>query len=274
MITLSKLGRLEEGTRLRKYERLFHQMAVQSMTPSESFDRAYAGALAGALACDPSARIDDTLRTAARSLSVSCLAHQCDPVVLGHRCADLSLMLVNLLGLDQADWDLTERSNGSLDASQRTLFPITVVADRLRSPFNLGSLFRTADSFGVSEILVVQPSADPRHQRAQRSARGCTETVSWRALDSDAVLALLIERPVFALETGGTPLQDFRFPHEGVVIVGSEELGTSPQLLRLSDASLGRVSIPLAGTKGSLNVSVAFGILMQAWFSSLSHVVR
>ncbi len=50
-------------------------------------------------------------------------------------------------------------------------------------------------------------------------------------------------------------------------MVGSEELGVSPELLALADASLGRVSIPLAGTKGSLNVSVAAGILLHTWFS-------
>ncbi len=47
--------------------------------------------------------------------------------------------------------------------------------------------------------------------------------------------------------------------------MGSEELGLSPEALRLADASAGRVSIPLAGAKRSLNVSVAFGILMHAW---------
>jgi TrmH family RNA methyltransferase len=49
------------------------------------------------------------------------------------------------------------------------------------------------------------------------------------------------------------------------MIVGSEELGVSPEALRKADASLGRVSIPTIGAKGSLNVAVAFGIAMQSW---------
>jgi len=49
------------------------------------------------------------------------------------------------------------------------------------------------------------------------------------------------------------------------MIIGSEELGVSPRALAVADASLGRVSIPCYGSKASLNVSVAFGIAVQAW---------
>jgi len=74
---------------------------------------------------------------------------------------------------------------------------------------------------------------------------------------------------LFALELGGTPLDQFSFPSSGIVLLGSEELGLSPEALELADRGLGRVSIPLVGAKKSLNVAVAFGILMEAWRSSL-----
>ena len=74
---------------------------------------------------------------------------------------------------------------------------------------------------------------------------------------------------VFALELGGRDIGTFPFPAAGTVLVGSEELGLSPEALRLAEASLGRVSIPLAGAKRSLNVSVAFGILMHRWHEAL-----
>jgi TrmH family RNA methyltransferase len=67
------------------------------------------------------------------------------------------------------------------------------------------------------------------------------------------------------METGGVPLEEFPFPRRAVLIVGSEELGVSPRGLAAADASLGRVSIVTFGAKGSLNVSAAFGIAMQAW---------
>ena len=78
-----------------------------------------------------------------------------------------------------------------------------------------------------------------------------------------------LECPVFALESGGTKLTEFDFPDKGIMIVGSEELGVSPESLAVADASLGRVSIPIYGAKGSLNASVAFGIAMQAWSEKL-----
>ena len=73
--------------------------------------------------------------------------------------------------------------------------------------------------------------------------------------------------PVFALETGGTPIKDFIFPQKGIVIIGSEELGISPEALAQADH--GTVTVPMTGIKASLNVGVAFGILMHAWTQSM-----
>ena len=62
-------------------------------------------------------------------------------------------------------------------------------------------------------------------------------------------------------------LGDFVFPERGTVIIGSEELGVSPEAL--ARATYGRVTIPMTGLKASLNVGVAFGILMQAWTDAI-----
>ena len=69
----------------------------------------------------------------------------------------------------------------------------------------------------------------------------------------------------FALEVGGIPVESFKFPENGIVIIGNEELGVSPQLLKLADSSGGRTGIRMFGKKGSINAGVAFGILMHAW---------
>jgi TrmH family RNA methyltransferase len=97
---------------------------------------------------------------------------------------------------------------------------------------------------------------------------GCVAILPWERLSAglDAALA----GPCFALETGGRALKNFPFPPRGVMILGSEELGVSPPALALADSSLGRLSIPTWGAKGSLNVSVAFGIAMQAWAAALA----
>jgi TrmH family RNA methyltransferase len=96
---------------------------------------------------------------------------------------------------------------------------------------------------------------------------GCVDVVSWEREDLFPLSGepRELDCPVFALETGGVPLAQFKFPQRGILIAGSEELGVSPRALAAADASLGRVSIPCYGAKASLNVSVAFGIALQAW---------
>jgi TrmH family RNA methyltransferase len=85
-----------------------------------------------------------------------------------------------------------------------------------------------------------------------------------------APLAALNGKPaIFALETGGTTLTEFRFPPAGLILIGSEELGLSPEALALAQNSQGRVSIPMSGAKRSLNVAVAFGIVMWHWSSAV-----
>lgn len=147
---------------------------------------------------------------------------------------------------------------------KRDFFPgVCVYAEDIRSPFNLGSIFRTAEAMGAENVYLSPLCVDPAHPRAVRSAMGCIEAIKWerRTLKE-------LPDPVFVLETGGTPIDEFSFPREGVCIIGSEELGASPEALHR--AAYGKVSIPMKGMKASLNVGVAFGILMQKWCEALT----
>jgi len=174
--------------------------------------------------------------------------------------------LLATLGEDSADWDFRVPGTGRLDASARRVFPFTVYLEGLRSPFNVGSIFRSAECFGVREILLAPGSASPEHPRAKRSGMGSAEVLGWRFAPPEVLAGL---PNVFALELGGTPVDEFEFPEEGVCIVGNEELGVSPALRTLAGKSAGVVSLPLYGAKGSLNASVAFGILMFAWTTAV-----
>jgi len=184
---------------------------------------------------------------------------------------DARHLLLAETGRSQADWDFFD-GNGRLDPARRHVFPgMCVYLDDIRSPFNVGAMFRSAESFGAEKVFISPFCADPNHVRAQRTAMGCVEVLPW---ERKGLFAAQAERPelcgpVFALETGGTALAEFAFPRQGLLVAGSEELGVSPQALAAADASLGRVSIPCYGAKGSLNVSVAFGIAMQAWAANL-----
>ena len=181
-------------------------------------------------------------------------------------------------GKDQSDWDFTG-SDGHLDPQKRQIIDgMIVYMEDIRSPFNIGAMFRTAESFGVEKIILSPFCADPRHKRAERTAMGCTSIIPWERKElfasdnDDSELDAEPQIPVFALETGGIPIAEFPFPRRGIMITGSEELGVSPRALSAADASLGRVSIPCYGTKASLNVSTAFGIALHAWRESISNI--
>ena len=149
----------------------------------------------------------------------------------------------------------------------RPFYPgIYVYAEDIRAPFNLGSIFRTAEAFGAEKMLLSEGCVSPEQPRAQRSAMGCTDFLPWEYCPLEALPADL---PVFALETGGTSITSFSFPKQGIVLLGSEELGLSAEALK--SVSAGIVSIPMKGIKASLNVAVAFGILMQYWTASLKN---
>ncbi|MDR1126880.1 MAG: TrmH family RNA methyltransferase [Treponema sp.] len=168
-------------------------------------------------------------------------------------------------GRTPADWDFLDAEN-KLDREKRTVFKgVWVYLEDVRSPFNIGSVFRIAESFGVEKIFLSRFAADPRHKRAERTAMGCVDAVKWERGEPPWE-----QTSVFALETGGVPLEEFAFPQNGVMIIGSEELGVSPQSLARANTSLGRASIPLFGAKASLNASTAFAIAMYTWAKSLA----
>ncbi len=144
------------------------------------------------------------------------------------------------------------------------MVPVSVYLEEVRSPFNVGAMFRTAEAFGVERLLLSPQTASPLHPRAVKTARGAAEVLPWEVAGLEALSA---RAGIVALELNGVPLERFRFPNRGVLLVGSEELGLSPEALALADA--GRVSIPMAGAKRSLNVAVAFGIVLQAWVARL-----
>ena len=179
--------------------------------------------------------------------------------------------LLAIIGTLPAEWDLVIAPHASpFDKNgtvrERDFYTgMCVYAEDIRSPFNLGSIFRSAEAFGVDKVYLSPFCTDPRQTRALRSGMGCIEMLGW---ERKTLSDLPHELPVFALETGGTPISEFVFPKRGICLIGSEELGLSPQAL--ARAEYGRVSIPMKGLKASLNVGVAFGVLLASWTQSVA----
>jgi RNA methyltransferase, TrmH family len=269
MFPVSKLGELSPRTRARKVARILQAMEVDAAA-GHAYDTAYLRALADLLSRDaerPDA--DPNVRVAVAALSAALddrRPEEASPRAILRATNGLRHALLAAAGAEPAEWDLVSPETGLLDRAGVRVLPMDVYLDDLRSPFNVGSIFRTAEAMGARRVLLSPRTPLPTLPRAERTALGSTRVLPWEVTGLDA---LTDRAGVFALETGGIPLAEFPFPAEGVVILGSEELGVSPEGLAAAERGLGRVSIPLAGAKRSLNVSVAFGILMQAWAAAL-----
>lgn len=154
--------------------------------------------------------------------------------------------------------------------------PLIVVLDDVRSMYNVGSVFRTADAFRVEAIYLCGITAQPPHAEIHKTALGAEDTVAWRHFPTalEAVDELKREGyTVYAVEQceGSVMLQDFTVEPDvkGVaIILGNEVKGVHQDVVNASD---GCIEIPQFGTKHSLNVSTAAGIVMWEVLHSLWH---
>lgn len=167
--------------------------------------------------------------------------------------------------------------------------PLVVVLDDVRSLYNVGSVFRTADAFRVEAVYLCGITATPPHPEIHKTALGGEDSVDWRyfANTEDAVRELRsqgyfvysieqvegstklqhlgqeLPAPDFSpMESGGSPSSAPPRPalrQPCAVIFGNEVKGVKQQVVDLSDGCL---EIPQFGTKHSLNVSVTAGIVI------------
>ncbi len=148
--------------------------------------------------------------------------------------------------------------------------PVRAVLDNLRSAWNVGSLFRTADAAGFQHLHLCGITPTPPHEGIAKTALGAEQVVPW-SYHPDAVDVLERLRwegwTLWALETEGEPWHlDMAVPDTPLaVVVGNERAGIDPHALALCHRV---VTLPMRGVKRSLNVTVAFGIL-AFWLSTL-----
>lgn len=272
MITIRKLQSLPEETRLRKMLRLLHHCGVE-LRSGRSISSSYlldllrllreTGKYGGIL----HSQID----ALTRALSTVSSEHSHEKLI--RCCSNLQAGLERVLGEEPAEWDLLPPLNADTETPEpvkRETLPLKVFLEDIRSPFNVGSLFRTAEAFGVEQILLSPATPLPTHKRSRRSAMGTVNAVPWEVMSLDLFLENEGTNNLIALEKGGTSVDSFVFPRSGTVIIGSEELGVSSRALEAAEKSCGRVTIPMLGIKNSLNVAVAFGIVMYRWYSVLT----
>ena len=141
--------------------------------------------------------------------------------------------------------------------------PVYALLDNVRSVWNVGSMFRTADAAGLAGLYLAGMTATPPRPDMEKTALGATRTVPWDYwADPLAAVARLQEAGValVALERAADAADWREFPCDFPLcfVVGHEVRGVAPALLARADRV---VEIPMAGAKHSLNVAVSFGLL-------------
>lgn len=152
--------------------------------------------------------------------------------------------------------------------------PLILVADNVRSMYNIGSMFRTSDAFLVQEIILGGISGCPPHPEITKTALGAEDTVAWRHVDDTLAECLRLRASgatICVLEQthGSIPLQDYH-PAQGagpyVLVVGNEVEGVDQKIVDIADVAL---EIPQCGVKHSLNVSSSAAIALFQFFTAL-----
>ncbi|RLC52744.1 MAG: TrmH family RNA methyltransferase [Candidatus Cloacimonadota bacterium] len=140
--------------------------------------------------------------------------------------------------------------------------PLFLILDNLRSSFNVGSIFRTAECFGISELLLCGYTPTPGNPKVCKTAMGTEKMVKWQHFETlEKAIEFLRKKKiaVYALETTSNAknISQIKFPKPLAIILGNEALGISKKTLLTVDEI---VQIPLSGWKNSLNVGVSAAI--------------
>ena len=148
------------------------------------------------------------------------------------------------------------------EIEQEGRFPISAVAENIRSLFNVGSIFRTSDAARVEMLYLTGFTGQPPRNEISKTALGAEQSVPWEYHRRSLELIQNLKskgKTVVVLEHTDSGrdfrMVDYHFPI--VLVVGNEVDGVSDEVVRMADLA---IEIPMYGIKQSLNVSVAYGI--------------
>ncbi len=166
--------------------------------------------------------------------------------------------------LTMEELGLTHANHGAGTAKRR----IRVILEDVRSRHNVGSVFRTADAFGVEGVVLCGHTPQPPHREIEKTALGATLFVPWvHAEDaaaevhkarSEGFQVLAVEQTLRARALGNDMGSE---DHPIALVFGNELNGVSQDVIEACD---GCVVIPQHGTKHSLNISVCAGVVL--WY--------
>ena len=156
--------------------------------------------------------------------------------------------------------------------------PITIVLDNIRSALNVGSVFRTADAFLIENIILCGITIIPPNKDIRKVALGATNSVNWQFERNTLEAVSVLKKNgyhIMGVEQAdkSSMLDNFSLPNKPLaIIMGNEVNGVSEDVIKLCDDV---IEIPQFGTKNSLNVSVATGIVIwELWRKINSQLIQ
>jgi TrmH family RNA methyltransferase len=138
---------------------------------------------------------------------------------------------------------------------------LTLVLDRIQDPGNLGTIIRTCDWFGVTEIVCSADTVDVFNSKVVQSAMGSILRVHVYYTELTDFIRLHKDMPSYAAVLGGTSIHEIDVKQPAFLIIGNESTGISNELLQLNPF---QISIPKIGKAESLNAAVAASIILSA----------
>jgi len=163
--------------------------------------------------------------------------------------------------LDRVPYRATEQASAYEGI---TRLPVTILLDNVRSLYNVGAFFRTADGAAIEKLLLCGITGRPPKNEISKTALGAEETVAWEhSWEAAPLVQDMRDRgfEIAAIETSVRSVDLFdwqpRFPV--CVLFGHEVDGLRPELSEMADT---HVRIPMLGVKHSLNVATAGGIVL------------
>ncbi len=160
--------------------------------------------------------------------------------------------------------ELNRKSVDEFKRSEKT--PVVAVLENIRSAYNVGSVFRTADAFLLEGVYLTGYTAKPPHKEIRKTALGAEESVDWvyfptaqeaiRVLKSKGYMVYAVEQV-----KGSLSLEKAVFTHDQKIamVFGNEVTGVEQSTILQCD---GCIEIPQLGMKHSLNIATAAGVVL------------
>jgi len=162
---------------------------------------------------------------------------------------------------------MEELNRKSVDEFRRAeKIPVIALLENIRSAYNVGSVFRTADAFLIEAVYISGYTAKPPHKEISKTALGAQDSVDWNYFENTKMAIEQLKQnqySIFAVEQVADSISLEKFSELNInkiaFIFGNEVSGIDQQTISLCD---GCIEIPQFGMKHSLNISVAAGIVL------------